>query len=168
MLDALDEDGGGHDTESADATTSGDSGAAEAAGHVRESPPNEPPRDPLDASRGQPHDRPASGAPSNAPPASLETPARWDIPRLKAYFGQQDSRALAKLVRCPVLLVHCRADPVVPFGHSVALAAGLAGDTTLLALAQGTHSSAQHDPVIHRLTVSWLLEQVRIACTGRT
>ena len=39
--------------------------------------------------------------------------------------------ALAARVRCPVLLVHARADSVVPFGHSLALARHLAGDATL-------------------------------------
>lgn len=99
---------------------------------------------------------------------ALDTPARWDIPRLRAYFEEQDSMVLATLVRCPVLLVHARADSVVPFGHSLALAARLGSDATLLALAHGTHTSAQHDPAIHRLTVRWLVDQVKSACTERT
>lgn len=93
--------------------------------------------------------------------APLETPARWDTPALRAYFGRQDSLALAGRVRCPVLLVHARADDVVPVSHSLALAERLAGDATLVALAGGSHTSAQHDPAVHRLTVRWLLEQLR-------
>jgi dipeptidyl aminopeptidase/acylaminoacyl peptidase len=138
MLDALDEDEDAHDTESPETSAVEGRGAAQ------------------------------PGAPPPEPPAPLDTPARWDIPRLRAYFEEQDSMVLATLVRCPVLLVHARADSVVPFGHSLALAARLGSDTTLLALAYGTHTSAQHDPAIHRLTVRWLLDQVRSACTERT
>ncbi len=100
-----------------------------------------------------------------APPTG---PTRWDVPALKAYFANQDSLALAGRVRCPVLLVHAREDSVVPFDHSLALAGRLAGDTTLVALAGGTHTSAQHDPGVHRLTARWLLDQVMNACTERT
>lgn len=76
--------------------------------------------------------------------------------------------ALAARVRCPVLLVHARADSVVPFGHSLTLARRLGGNATLLALAGGTHTSAQHDPAIHRLTARWLIDQLKSACTERT
>lgn len=102
--------------------------------------------------------------------ADEERPAatRWDVPRLRTYFEAQDSVALAARVRRPVLLVHARADAVVPFDHSLALAHHLAGEATLLALAGGNHTSAQHDPHIHRLTARWLLDQVTSACTGRT
>ena len=55
-------------------------------------------------------------------------------------------------MKCPVLLVHARGDEVVPIGHSLGLAAHLAGDATLVALAGGSHTSAQHDPAVHRLT----------------
>jgi dipeptidyl aminopeptidase/acylaminoacyl peptidase len=100
----------------------------------------------------------------NAPGAEPEEPGasatRWDIPRMNAYFRRQDSLALAAAVRCPVLLVHARADDVVPLSHSVALAQHLGGDATLVALAGGSHTSAQHDPAIHRLTTLWLLDQI--------
>jgi dipeptidyl aminopeptidase/acylaminoacyl peptidase len=100
--------------------------------------------------------------------AQPTAPTRWDVPRLRAYFERQDSLALAAQIRCPVLLVHARADAVVPFEHSLTLARHLGGDVTLLALAGGTHTSAQHDSAIHRLTARWLLDQVRSAYTGRT
>jgi uncharacterized protein len=93
---------------------------------------------------------------------------RWDVPLLKTYFERQDSLELAARVRCPVLLIHARGDSVVPFDHSLALVGRFAGDTTLLALAGGSHTSAQHDPRIHRATALWLRDQVRSACTGRT
>jgi dipeptidyl aminopeptidase/acylaminoacyl peptidase len=92
----------------------------------------------------------------------------WDVPNLKAYFLRQDSLALAAQVWCPVLLVHARGDEAVPFGHSLALMERLGGDATLVALAGGSHTSAQHDPAVHRLTARWLLDQVRSACTERT
>jgi dipeptidyl aminopeptidase/acylaminoacyl peptidase len=120
-----------------------------------------------DASEGggaaRPHgDGSAGGA---AQPAAS---TRWDVPLLKKYFERQDSLALAARVRCPVLLIHARGDSVVPFDHSLALVGRLAGDATLLALAGGSHTSAQHDPQIHRATALWLRDQVRSACTGRT
>jgi len=86
-------------------------------------------------------------------------PTRWDMPRITEYFRRQDSLALAARVKCPVLLVHARGDEVVPIGHSLGLAANLAGDATLVALAGGSHTSAQHDQAVHRLTLSWLLDQ---------
>jgi len=110
----------------------------------------------------------AAGATDHGPAASDDGSARWDIPRVREYFLRQDSLTLAGLVGCPVLLVHARGDEVVPFEHSLALTRRLAGDVTLLALAGGSHTSAQHDTAIHRLTASWLLAQVTNACTGRT
>ncbi len=119
--------------------------------------------DALDGDGAEPATMAAGGG--AAQPAA---PTRWDIPRLRAYFMGQHSVTLAARVRCPVLLVHARADSVVPFAHSLALARHLAGDATLLALAGGTHTSAQHDPAIHRLTARWLMDQVKSACTERT
>ena len=91
---------------------------------------------------------------------SLSTAARWDRPRLRAYFERQDSRVLAAHVECPVLLVHARADAQVPFSHSLLLAQHLRTETTLLALPGGSHTSAQHDPVIHTYTAVWLRDKV--------
>jgi dipeptidyl aminopeptidase/acylaminoacyl peptidase len=114
-------------------------------------------------------DTEADAEPEAAPDLErAATRTRWDVPRLKAYFDAQDSLALAARVHCPVLLVHAKADEVVRFEHSLALARNLAGDVTLLALSGGSHTSAQHDPGIHRLTAGWLLERVRSACTERT
>lgn len=117
-----------------------------------------------------PHERRLSdaGGAATAGPVEPSGATKWDVLRLRAYFERQDSPVLAAQIRCPVLLIHARADPVVPFEHSLALARHLAGDATLLALAGGTHTSAQHDPAIHRLTARWLLDQVKSACTGRT
>ena len=121
---------------------------------------------------------PGPEADTEAPeaPQPAETPGRhprdsttrWDILNLKAYFLRQDSLALAAQVRCPVLVVHARGDEAVPFGRSLALVERLGGDATLVALAGGSHTSAQHDPAIHRLTARWLLDQIRSACTERT
>ena len=119
-------------------------------------------------------EEPRTGSDTEAPdaltPAAArpEVPARWDIPSTRAYFLNQDSLALAAQVRCPVLLVHSRGDDVVPLGGSLALAQHLGGDTTLVAMAGGSHTSAQHDPAIHRLTAQWLLDQVTNAYIGRT
>ncbi len=106
--------------------------------------------------------------PSAAAESQTAASARWDVAALRAYFQRQDSRRLAARVGCPTLLVHVRDDPVVPLEHSLMLAAGLRGDATLLALATGTHTTAQHDPAVHALTASWLLAQIKTACTGRT
>lgn len=85
---------------------------------------------------------------------------RWDRRRMRAYFEQQDSRALAALIGCPVLLVHARPDTQVPLSHSLAIAGSLPTDTTLLALEEGHHASAQHDPAVHDYVLSWLLAQI--------
>lgn len=85
-----------------------------------------------------------------------EGATRWDGTLLRAYFRKQDSMALASLVTCPVLLVHARGDEVVPFDHSLRLTAALAGEATLLAQPGGSHTTAQHDPAVHRLIRQWL------------
>ncbi len=100
-------------------------------------------------------------------PSPSDEPPRWDVPSLRAYFQQQQCLLLARSVECPVLLIHARADEVVPFTHTLLLAQSLAVDTTLLALAEGTHTTAQHDPEIHRCTVGWLRERLT-SCSGRT
>jgi len=92
---------------------------------------------------------------------------RWDVAKLRDYFERQPCLALAQLVECPVLLVHARDDEVVPFTHTLLLTQSLVVDTTLLALAEGTHTTAQHDPSIHRCTIAWLRERVT-SCSART
>jgi dipeptidyl aminopeptidase/acylaminoacyl peptidase len=99
--------------------------------------------------------------------SSLSSAARWDRPRLRAYFGRQDSRTLASKVECPVMLVHARPDAQVPFAHSLLLARHLRGETTLLALQRGSHTSAQHDPAIHACTAAWLRVKVTEARGAR-
>jgi dipeptidyl aminopeptidase/acylaminoacyl peptidase len=100
-----------------------------------------------------------------APAAAADIP-RWNKPRLRAYFRQQDSRLVAARVHCPVLLVHTRPDTVVPFAHSLLLTQHLPADTTLLALAEGSHTSAQHDPAIHAYTIAWLRDRISRAVAG--
>ena len=85
----------------------------------------------------------------------------------RVYFEQQQSLELARLVTCPALLIHARDDETVPFTHTLLLTQSLLVDTTLLALADGTHTTAQHDPDIHRFTALWLWERVT-SCSGRT
>ena len=80
----------------------------------------------------------------------------WDIPGLRSYFAQQQSLVLARLVDCQVLLIHARDDEIVPFTHTLLLTQSLMVDTTLFALARGTHTTAQHDPYIHRYTAELL------------
>jgi uncharacterized protein len=101
-------------------------------------------------------DTEAQAAPDQPRPAGT----RWDVPATAAYFRHQDTLALAERVTCPVLLVHARNDEVVPLSHSLKLAEHLPGDTTLVALAGGSHTSAQHDPAVHRLTARWLLDHL--------
>jgi hypothetical protein len=106
---------------------------------------------------GEPGDQGDTEAPGSAATGGS---TRWDTPRLRAYFERQDSRGLAAKVLCPVLLVHARPDERVPFAHSLVLAQCLRSETTLLALATGNHSSAQHDPAIHAYSLDWLLGKV--------
>jgi uncharacterized protein len=88
--------------------------------------------------------------------AALDGPPRWDTEALRRYFETRDSLGIAARVCCPVLLIHARADDVVPLGHSLALVRHLAGDATLLVLSEGGHSTAQHDPRMHRQSLAWL------------
>ncbi len=106
------------------------------------------------------------GAGLDGPGAGGADPPRWDTPRLRSYFERQDSGLLAAQVECPVLLVHARQDDVVPFNHSLMLVERLRTETTLLALDGGTHTTAQHDPRIHRFTIAWLHDQMGSARPG--
>jgi dipeptidyl aminopeptidase/acylaminoacyl peptidase len=85
----------------------------------------------------------------------------WDRAALRRYFLKQDSVLLASRVTCPVLLIHARGDSVVPFKHSLRLTESFAGETTLLALPGGTHTTAQHDSSVHHRTIAWLLADSR-------
>jgi len=80
----------------------------------------------------------------------------WDRDGLRRYFLAEDSLLLAAGVQSPVLIVHARADEVVPFEHSLHLTEALAGPATLMALPGGSHTSAQHDGEVHRQTLEWL------------
>jgi dipeptidyl aminopeptidase/acylaminoacyl peptidase len=118
-----------------------------------------PPAAPLDT------EAPDTGAPSSTKASGdAQRPAggytRWDIPRLRAYFEREDTRLLATQVDCPVLIVHARGDQTVPFEHSLDLVRCLRGDTTLLALAGGSHTTAQHDPAVHAYSLAWLRERI--------
>ena len=108
----------------------------------------------------------------NAAFAPHVAPPRWDSDGLRSYFERQNSERLAARVECPVLLVHARGDEVVPFSHSLQLAGWFSTETTLLALEGGTHTTAQHDPRVHRYAAAWLWEQTAgpdfNAHTGRT
>jgi dipeptidyl aminopeptidase/acylaminoacyl peptidase len=94
-------------------------------------------------------------------------PPRWDVDKLRDYFEEQKILMLARQVQCPVLLVHARDDEVVPFTHTLLLTQNLLVDTTLLALAEGTHTTAQHDPSIHLYTIDWLRKRLT-SCSART
>lgn len=94
----------------------------------------------------------------------LQTPtaekARWDATGIRRYFERQNTLSQARLVRCPTFLIHVRSDEVVPFSHSLQLIENLGVDTTLLALEEGSHTSAQHDPQIHARSLEWLHQQL--------
>jgi uncharacterized protein len=94
---------------------------------------------------------------SEAPADASEPSARWDRSAFRAYLEAQDSTELATRLTCPVLLVHARGDEQVPFAHSLMLAGRFASDTTFVALAGGSHTSAQHDPGVSAYTAEWLL-----------
>ncbi|GEM_PF-695459 len=100
-------------------------------------------------------------APTGAATPAPVAPPRWDRCRLQQYFERQDSRRIAELVNCPVLLVHARPDRTVPFAQSLLLTRHLGTDTTLLALEHGSHTSAQHDPAMHAYTIAWLQDRLR-------
>lgn len=108
----------------------------------------------------------AAAAAATSPPSGTEggtvaaaaasPPTRWDLPALRSYYEQEDDLAAAAQVNCPVLIIHARNDEVVPVTHSLELAGHVAGEATVRLLPGGSHTSAQHDPQIHRYTVNWL------------
>ncbi|MCX8033106.1 MAG: alpha/beta fold hydrolase [Thermoleophilia bacterium] len=99
-------------------------------------------------------------------PTPTDTPrARWRRALLRQYFERELLRTLGEGVGCPVLILHARGDDVVPLQDSLLLAENLMGETTMWIFPGGSHTSLQHDPVVHRLTVEWLLRQVDRART---
>ena len=115
--------------------------------------------------------RTAAGSSQHAPMPGEHAPSpdresRWDWYSMRAYLETTDSLVLASEVKCPVLLVHARGDEQVPVAHSIALAACLRTDTTLLALEGGSHTTAQHDPAVTAYTLRWLLEATKATKTA--
>jgi dipeptidyl aminopeptidase/acylaminoacyl peptidase len=86
--------------------------------------------------------------------------ARLDEPALRTYFSSHDVLDTAQYIDCPSLLIHARGDERVPARLSADLALALAGETHLLLLPDGDHSSAQGTPAIHRMVTEWLLKKV--------
>ena len=105
---------------------------------------------------------------SSETPPCPEAETRWDREATRSYLESQDSLTLASSIGCPVLLVHARGDRQVPFAHTLALAACLRTDTTLVALEGGSHTTAQHDPAISAYTLRWLLEATKTAKSAKT
>ena len=101
-------------------------------------------------------DRENAGRWGNGGAEGADARPAWDSQSLRQYFRAQDSLLLAAGIFSPVLLVHARADKIVPFEHSLRLTQALGGPATLLAIPGGSHTSAQHDPEIHRYTIDWL------------
>lgn len=91
---------------------------------------------------------------------------RLNTASMKHYFEHQQLLVLAGRVRCPTFLIHTRADEVVPFTDTLMLVRNLRTNTTLLALQDGSHTSAQHDPRVHRRSIEWLQQQLT-SCSGR-
>lgn len=94
------------------------------------------------------------------PPPTDTLRARWRPALLRRYFERELLRTPGEGITCPVLILHARGDDVVPLQDSLLLAQNLMGETTLCIFPGGSHTSLQHDPVVHRLTVEWLLRQV--------
>jgi dipeptidyl aminopeptidase/acylaminoacyl peptidase len=114
-----------------------------------------------------PPDTEAQDDPQHRAEAPQNAMTRWDTPRLRTYFELQDSRSLAARIDRPVLLIHARGDKQVPFEHSLTLARHLRGDTTLVALAGGSHTTTQHDPAMHSYSLAWLWERIEEARARR-
>lgn len=102
----------------------------------------------------------AQDAAEQATDKPVATGGCWNVKSTKEYFEHQQSYALAAKVRCPTFLIHVRGDEVVPFTHTLMIVRSLRTDTTLLALQDGSHTTAQHDPRIHRRSIEWLQQQL--------
>jgi dipeptidyl aminopeptidase/acylaminoacyl peptidase len=86
--------------------------------------------------------------------------ARLDESRLRRYLSCHDTLDTAPHIDSPCLLVHARGDEKVPFRHSLDLAAHMSGDTEVVLLAGGDHSTAQSSPALHRRVVEWLASRI--------
>lgn len=95
---------------------------------------------------------------STAQEAGLE--AKLDEDALEVFFRRHNLLETARLVTCPVLIVHARGDEKVEFQHSLDLAAHLGDEADLWLLPEGNHTSAQSSPEIHDRVVAWLLEHL--------
>jgi alpha-beta hydrolase superfamily lysophospholipase len=85
---------------------------------------------------------------------------RFDSGLMRTFYRRNDLLRRLRGMR-DVLLVHCRDDDVVPVAHSERLLHALAEPRRLLALPSGGHSGAQHDPVVHRASLDWIVGAAR-------
>lgn len=86
--------------------------------------------------------------------------AQLDEAAMEEFYQQHDLLKDATLVNNPVLIAHARGDERVPFEHSLDLAAHLGGEADLWLFPEGSHTSLQHTPAIHRRVVEWLRERL--------
>lgn len=96
----------------------------------------------------------------NPPP-----PQEMESRGLKAHFAVEESRLYlqgrdimeeAEDLNIPTLLAHARHDDVVPVEVTLELAKRLRGDTEVIILGAGDHSSLQSDARMHRRVAAWL------------
>lgn len=86
--------------------------------------------------------------------------ARLDEEALRKFYQSHELLQTAAQVLSPVLIVHARADDKVPFEHSLSLAARLGDEADLWLLPDGSHTSAQSSPEMHRRVIGWLKERL--------
>lgn len=88
---------------------------------------------------------------------------RLHIPSLLEHLKTHDIfHAVGRISPRALLLVHAQADELIPYHYSQRLYE-LAGEPRrLLLVPGGSHTSAQHDPQVHRLVVEWLRAQLGV------
>jgi dipeptidyl aminopeptidase/acylaminoacyl peptidase len=95
---------------------------------------------------------------SDWPQKELEL--RMDGRAMHQALGAQDIYTAARSLTCPVLLLHCRGDRVVPLEVSLDLAQALAGPAEVVIVPGGDHTSLQGTPAVHRRVAAWLSEEL--------
>ncbi|NLT35353.1 MAG: prolyl oligopeptidase family serine peptidase [Gaiellales bacterium] len=86
--------------------------------------------------------------------------ARLDDEALIEFYRHHRLADDAEMVRNPVLIAHARGDERVPFQHSLDLAAALGDEADLWLFPEGSHTSLQSSPLVHRRVLAWLTERL--------
>lgn len=102
----------------------------------------------------------AEGQAAPSDPGGWNDGMRIDFAASRRAIETEGLLEAAGRLRCPVLLLHARADEVVPVDVTLRVAKALRGTAEVLVVPDGDHRSLQGSPEIHQRVAGWLSRQL--------